>query len=144
MIIGYVRQENRDKFNDFNINWVDDHSLNTKMKLLTKDETVDYTYPDLIYIEDEENKDDLISQLKECGAKRLVMKTPTNQNWTLKKLITEIEKDHQYFELRDELIQQLRGRHSLQAKQFLDEIENKQVSIHRLRQIQYKVKEHKL
>ena len=142
MLIGYVREENRKDLKDYDFIWVDDASLDMKMKDIKEDnKSTNYTFDDFVYVtkEDESRIDSLSEVLKLKESQRLACQTPTNKNWTLRKLMSEIDKEPQYFKLREELVSLCKKSKKPLAYRFLKEINSKTVSIHRLKQMKYQL-----
>ena len=121
---------------------MDDASLDMKMKDIKEDnKSTNYTFDDFVYVtkEDESRIDSLSEVLKLKESQRLACQTPTNKNWTLRKLMSEIDKEHQYFKLREELVSLCKKSKKPLAYRFLKEINSKTVSIHRLKQMKYQL-----
>ncbi|MGM9946591.1 DUF3783 domain-containing protein [Floccifex sp.] len=146
MLFGYVRKEDRTLLLDLDFQWIDDHSLFVKMKDLDSNDTNLYSHKNFVYItkESEHDLDRLFRILKEAKIEKVAVETDSNRNWTLKKLMDEIEKEHEYLMLRKELMEKLKGIPGKEAKLLLNELLTKDVSMHRLKQIQFKIKKEDL
>ena len=98
---------------------IDDSVLSFRMKEI---QNCDYkgilSYPGFIYIqkEDANQMDQIQSAFRPLGIERFGMETDVNRNWSLKKLLDEIEKEHAYFLLRERVQNALKYPNPLRMK----------------------------